>query len=115
MTAKQIAADPQLKAMADREVVLLTDGVDITYDFRWLDDLKAQYGIEEADPETALGLVIEAMNQPRPTVDTLSERADGTDLALAELGVNVADNEITSDGLQEAIAELGTLIGEING
>ena len=114
MTAKQIAADPNLKAMSTHEVVLLTDGVDITYDFRWLDDLKSQYGITEEDPQTALDLVIEAMNQPRPTVDTLEERADGTDLALAELGVNVADNEIANEGLTEAIAELGTLIGGLN-
>ena len=110
MTLSQIKEDPQLKYIADHTVILITDG-EFVYDFRYLESWKAEYGVEAEDPEEAFAECVRLRDLPKPTIESVSERIDGNDLALAELGSMAAANEAGNQELLLAIAEIGALVG----
>ena len=110
MTVSQIKKDPQLKYMMNHEVVLISDG-EFVYDFRYLDVLKVEYNVEIEDPEEALAECIRVRNLPKPTAESVNERVNGNDLAIAELGAMAAANETGNEELLLAIAEIGSLVG----
>lgn len=85
MTAAKIKKDPQLKVMAERETILLTDGNGITYDFRFLDAWKADYGVDIEDPQEALDEIIRIRNTPKETLEDLQQQVEFQAQALEEL------------------------------
>lgn len=75
-TAAELAANPVTKALTTDDCVLFDNGEGVAYSWRRLDDLKAQYGVVEENPEAALTLVEKAMSKPKPTVDELQAVID---------------------------------------
>lgn len=75
-TAAELAANPVTKALTTDNCVLFDNGEGVVYSWRRLDDLKAEYGVTEEDPDAALEAVKTAMEKPKPTVEELQAIID---------------------------------------
>lgn len=53
---------------------------------------------------------IKELHEKEEFEKSLPEKLNGNDLALAELGAMAAQNEALLQGMQQAIAEIGTLV-----
>ena len=108
MTAEQIKADPRLSPMADNDVVLVTNGEGIVFDFFYLDALKARWDVDEADPEAALAKIKELKGIVPLTNDERDE-------VLTGLVIDQANGEETNDLTVDCIMELYDKIDELEG
>lgn len=108
MTAEEIAADPDLCSMMDEEIILITDGAEITYDYRRLEDWKQAYGVTETDPQKALDECIAIRNRPELSKDDLVSILSAVTGATMEQAQTVDDLaervELYGDVLQEILA-----------
>lgn len=97
---------------SDQPCVLFDNG-EFVYDWRYLKAMCEQNGIEFveglADYQSLLGSVIEAMNKPKPTLQSVAQDTEMNTEAIAELGSIVSDNAQASNDLMEASAELGVM------
>lgn len=85
LTAAQMRKDPKFDLLKDQEIILLTDGVDIVYDFRFLEDWKAAYEVDIEDPQEALDEIIRIRNTPHETFADLQQQVEFQAQALEEL------------------------------
>lgn len=94
-TAEEMAEDPVLRQVIERETVLYDNGDGVVYGYRFLDDLKSAFDVAAADPEAALLAVIDAMNAPKPDNDQI-----------------IADQQAQLEEQAEAIEELISMMME---
>lgn len=110
MTFEQMRADSRKKLLTEVPCVLIDDGQGTAYDYRTIQSMCAEYGVEyTGDSETDMAAISDKIANPDPTPDVLAyqakQTADEAKAAAQTASETAATAQAAADKAKGAVAD----------